>query len=512
ISTTIYRLTAHPLAKYPGLFFWRISQAPSARSAWTGDKHLKLLEAHKKHGSVVRVTPDTLCFNTETALRTIYGSRTINNIKSQYYVLQQQPPGNPSLFSETDKDRHARLRRVMANGFSERAIRSAEVHVLQTLPALRQFIDKRCEDGSWSSAIDMADLAAYYTFEVMGRTTFGKQFGMLEKEDERYMKNIIIGNGRYINAVACYPFILSEWLLTHNIFSYLPGKFAQLANESKIFESYCAKHVTERLSSTTAEKEDTKTSADFFTYVQNFKDPETGKGLSDKELASGAMLLIVAGADTSTTTLAALFFYLLHNPHTLERATAEVRSAFSNASEISNGPAFASLTYMNACIEEALRRSPPVPGILPRVALSGGMTVDNQFIPEGINVGVSAFAIHHNPEYYPDPFTYRPERWIAGSSPDATAESVAVAKRAFCPFGIGSRGCLGKGFAYLELRLAVATILFNYDVRLDPEDSMRGAGRKEWDAEGRGRENEYQLQDCFISDRDGPIIQFRRRQ
>lgn len=227
-------------------------------------------------GSVVRITPNTLCFDTGTALHTIYGPRSCNNNKSEYYVLQQQPPGHPSLFSETDKERHARLRRVMANGFSDRAIRSQEAHVLVTTQALRRFIDWRCEKNSWSSTINMADLAAYFTFDVMGRTTFSKQFDLFERADQRYIKKIIIGNAQYTNAIACYPFALTTWLMTHNVFRFVPGELAQLAKESKLFEEYTTDLLKDRSNGSHSDKSDAKDSADFFTYVQNFTDPETG--------------------------------------------------------------------------------------------------------------------------------------------------------------------------------------------------------------------------------------------
>ena len=70
---------------------------------------------------------------------------------------------------------------------------------------------------------------------------------------------------------------------------------------------------------------------------------------------------------------------------------------------------------------------------------------DGEWIPEDTVVGVPHYAIHHNAQYFPQPFDYKPERWTAGSDPTVTTESVNTAQSAFCPFSVGPRGCIGKG-------------------------------------------------------------------
>ena len=73
---------------------------------------------------------------------------------------------------------------------------------------------------------------------------------------------------------------------------------------------------------------------DFFYYLLNAKDPETGKGLSTPELWGEANVLMIAGSDTTSTTLAATLFYLVRSPETLAKLTKEVRSAFSTVEDI----------------------------------------------------------------------------------------------------------------------------------------------------------------------------------
>ena len=209
------------------------------------------------------------------------------------------------------------------------------------------------------------------------------------------------------------------------------------------------------------------------------------------------------GSDTTSTAFAACFFYLLHNPSCLERLSSEVRSLFADVEDIVLGPPLNPCRYLRACIDEAMRLAPPVPALLPREILSGGMTIDGHHFLEGTVVGVPTYAIHRKADYFPEPLAYKPERWLIDEKADklvVTAENLALAQSAFCPFSIGPRGCIGKGVAYLELSVALARTLFLYDMRLANGQDV-----------GRAPDGHYELSDIFVARKNGPIVQFRSR-
>jgi cytochrome P450 len=261
---------------------------------------------------------------------------------------------------------------------------------------------------------------------------------------------------------------------------------------------------------------------DFFYHLLKARDPETGLGFSTPELWGESNLLIIAGSDTTSTAMAATLFYLVRNERALAKVTEEVRGKFGDVEEIVAGQELNSCGYLRACIDEAMRMSPSVGGLLPREVLKGGITVDGHFIPEGTVVGTPHYAVHHVEEYYPRPFDFVPERWIAGTtwpSPAKTdsatptaavsEDDVARAQYAFCPFSIGPRGCIGKGLAYLEMTTTLARLLYTYDIRRavgvnDPGEGVEGREL------GREKPGEYQLRDIFTSLKDGPMIEFRR--
>lgn len=262
---------------------------------------------------------------------------------------------------------------------------------------------------------------------------------------------------------------------------------------------------------------------DFFYHLLKVRDPETGLGFSTPELWGESNLLIIAGSDTTSTALAATLFYLVRDPRALARVVAEVRSRFADVEDARQGAALAGCGYLRACVDEAMRLSPSVGGIVPREVLAGGLEVDGVHVPAGTVVGVPHYAIHHNEAYFPRPFEFIPERWIAGEMwPTSSSKSekprvvgeteVAAAQAAFCPFSVGPRGCIGKGLAYVEMTTTLARLLWLYDVRravgvADPAEGGRPGA--EW---GRDKKGEMQLVDTFTSWKEGVMVDFKRRE
>ena len=146
---------------------------------------------------------------------------------------------------------------------------------------------------------------------------------------------------------------------------------------------------------------------------------------------------------------------------------------------------------------------------MPREVLEGGIDIDGHRFPQGTEVGTSCYSLHHNEEYFPDPFTYKPNRWLVGSEPGVTPESVQLARSAFCAFSMGPRICLGRRMAYREMSLVIAKLVWLFDMRL-AEGSKIGEGGPNLPY-GRQRPGEYQLTDTFSAKSHGPMVEFSYR-
>lgn len=493
----VYRLFFHPLAKYPGPVLAKLTDAYMLYHAWKGDRHLEFWRMHEKYGKFVRFGPNSLSVNSNTALKDIYGFKA-NVRKSEFYDAFVHPA--PNTHNTRDKEVHARKRRVLSQAFSDSAVKGMERYVLSNI---RTFCDAIGDLGrevdekkGWTTPKNMADWCNWLAMDILGDLCFGKAFHMLDRPDNRYAVDLVgVAAQRHLicGTMPIVDKLSLDKILFHKIAAgrarYMGYSRAQLADRTALGDE------TDR--------------RDFFYHLLKARDPETGQGFTTPELWGESNLLIIAGSDTTSTAMAATLFYLVRNPSALAQVTAEIRKQFTTVEDIHQGPQLNSCTYLRACIDEAMRLSPSVGGLLPREVLPGGITIDGENIPSGMVVGTPHYTIHHNAAYYPDPFAYIPERWFTGGR--VSEHDVAVAQSAFCPFSIGPRGCIGKGLAYIEMAMTLARVLFLYDLRqaqgmVDPGEGKAGA---EW---GRHRSTEFQLVDTFTSLKDGPMVEFRKRE
>lgn len=248
------------------------------------------------------------------------------------------------------------------------------------------------------------------------------------------------------------------------------------------------------------------TREDFFHHLTKASDKEIGACLTPEELVSEATALIAAGNDTASTCIASIFFYLVHSPRILAKLVSEITSNFADVEDIIF-QRLQELPYLHAVIDESLRLSPPIPGLLARRVLTSGALIDGSYCPAGTVIGVSAYVLHHDEKYFPSASSFIPERWISEFHEDVDIETspqaMALAKSAFCAFSSGPRGCIGKNMAYMEISLSIARLLFLYEARASSSDTTLSRNSED--------KKEYRLWDYFISDREGPIVEFKRR-
>lgn len=201
--------------------------------------------------------------------------------------------------------------------------------------------------------------------------------------------------------------------------------------------------------------------------------------------------------------MTALFFYLSRYPPCYKRLATEVRSTFKQGTDIRSGSKLSGCSYLRACIDEALRITPPIGATLWREAYSDGnvgpIVIDGHIVPPGTQVGVNVYSLHHNEVYFPEPFTFKPERWVDDQIDD---EAKRLMHDAFSPFSIGARGCIGKSMAYLEASLVIAKTLWYFDFDRPEEESLRGFPNG-------GEHPTFQTGDQFGSSHTGPHIKFR---
>lgn len=205
MGLTIYRLTLHPLAKYPGPFLAKITPWYDVYHSYVKDRHLDQYKCEKKYGKVFRYGPNYLVINTAGGLKDIYTNAKTSPIKKgpQYKFLADY--GNVSTHSAIDKNVHAFKRRVLGHAFSDSALRNLEPMMIGTIDKWLTLLgaDASEEIKGWSKPKNMAKWANHVTFDVLGDLCFGKPFGMLESDKLRSLTDVMLVRARML-LVVCF--------------------------------------------------------------------------------------------------------------------------------------------------------------------------------------------------------------------------------------------------------------------------------------------------------------------
>ncbi len=188
---------------------------------------------------------------------------------------------------------------------------------------------------------------------------------------------------------------------------------------------------------------------------------EDGNSLTDMQIRDEVMTLLFAGHDTTTSTVAFMFYELAGNPELVAPIVAEQERVLGDRPLTAADLSGTALPELEMVVDETLRKYPPA-WIGPRRSLANfefaGMT-----LPGGVPVNYSSWVSHHLPDVFEAPDVFRPSRFTAEAK-------AALPKGAYVPFGGGSRTCIGMRFGQLEIRTIASLILRRYTLALRDED------------------------------------------
>ncbi|KAL3477270.1 cytochrome P450 [Aspergillus californicus] len=467
-SLTIYRLYFHPLSRFPGPRRNAISSLPSIYSLLRGRLGFDTKQLHDKYGPVVRVSPNELAFNSAQAWEDIYGFKTHgrkNFHKDPIHVGSVDPLPGASTLTMSDDTNHARQRRALAHSFSERALKEQE-HIIQHYVSI--LVAKLTEMAAQNQEFNLVNWLNFTTFDIIGDLAFGEPFGCLALGAFHSWVALIyqtVKVGALEQATRRFADAGSwtQQLLLHLIPDYLRQRRRDHLRLSK-------DKVEQRLRNGPSEHKD------FIHYILRQREKYD---LHENEIILNSALFIVAGSETTANLLSGLFARLLRteNAEKMRKLQAEVRSAFVSEEDIGYSRAGAAeLPYLNACLEEGLRIHPPLPIGLLRTVPEAGDSIDGHWVPGGVSVSVGGWAASHNPANFRECDTFIPERWLD----EGSVAFAADIKSGMQPFSLGPRGCIGRNLSYMEMRVILARLIWNFDFvstdgvwQWDPEGEMK---------------------------------------
>ncbi|KAJ6446846.1 4-coumarate-CoA ligase [Purpureocillium lavendulum] len=424
-SILVYRLAFHRLNRFPGPFLARISNVYPTSLSLKGFKFQLYLETqalHRQYGDIVRLADPR-------AIELMHSNQT-PCIKGPWYNILW--PGRP-LNAVRDKTAHAKRRRTWDKGLGASALRDYEPRVVDYTTQLLDRIEQ-----SHGVPMDAAKWFNLYSFDVMGDIGFGRGFGMLRDGKANYL----VSSSR--------NFMVLVRLFSHLVWLFPLYKLLPVVNtDVKRFEGWLVTHVQQRRE---------RQCVDLFSWIlQDYESLEKPTLQETIDLHADALLVVIAGSDTTAMTLTGLFFELAQQPRVAGLLQEEIDQCYSSSENVEpTAQSLAKLEYLQACITEALRKWPAAPSGLQRMTPPGGLQLGDVFIPGEVVVQCPQYAMFRDERLFTRPDEFLPERWT--TRPELVND-LARETSAFVPFSTGRFACAGKSLALMELRYAVSRIM-----------------------------------------------------
>ncbi|KAI0265982.1 high nitrogen upregulated cytochrome P450 monooxygenase 2 [Gloeopeniophorella convolvens] len=459
--TVAYRLSPwHPLAKHPGPVLARVSKLWSAMISAQGKQHIYYKNLHERYGDVVRIGPNELSIRDATIIPSVLGPGGL--AKGPMWDNRKE---SDALIAIRNPTLHAHARKPWDRGFSSRALKDYEPRIAKRVSQLEGRLEDmiRREEGATgakasSAVVDMNAWLGYFTTDFMGDMAFGGGFERMANEGKDDKIWTIMSDGLVIIAMASQV----SWILP------ILRRFSGGLN---LLTDWTRSQVKRRLSMGADRK-------DLFYYLSGEDQAEADRPPLSKVIQQG-FLAIVAGSDTTSTTMTAVIYYLIKHPTAYARLLKEIDEALPTGGESLDATHLSGLQWLNACINESLRLQPAVPsGSQRSVSLGKGPWISGtHVVPEQTQIAIHTYSVHRDPRNFYSPDAFKPERWLSGGSSDGAHNPTA-----FFPFSFGPASCVGKNLAWMEMRMVICSLLRRFRFSAAP-----GIPLKDWEASTEDR-------------------------
>ncbi|KAL7785169.1 cytochrome P450 [Trichoderma ceciliae] len=420
---TLHGLSADRLQHIPGPLIARFTPVWYWYLSWKGIECRVIAALHEKYGPAVRVAPNEIDISDGAAIHPIY----VENggfMKSSIY-RNFDINGFPTNFSVVDHAHRATRAKAVASLFAHQAIASSK-------PAMQKIIDatvaelERRKSTAAGRPIDVYNLFRAMAMDVMTEYLVGECFNSVGGERlsaAAFVDNFAAG-GRFFNLPGWIFAFIDHWAAK------LHKNKASITASNDVVQRFATKVVDDSIAQGEGE-----------TYQGRL----LSANVSREEAIAQIVDIMFAGTDGEARILAVFCWYLVQAPDKYDRACKEILQ--------SPGVDARSLPYLSGGVKEACRLAVANPTRLPRIVSSGGLKVPGlPAIPAGTSIGVGAYTLHFNPNIFPMPHDFIPERWLE-CTPEMLRDSFY--------FGKGPRQCIARNFASAILWWAAEALLLS---------------------------------------------------
>lgn len=436
-----------PLARVPGPRSFACTKWRLAYDDFRGSRTRTIHRLHEIYGPVVRVGPNEVSYNTLTALRQIYGAGSAFGRPESFYRVFDVF-GQPHMFTFYSSYEHSARKKLLSQMYAKSTIMKSPVaDSIQSKVA--QFLDMIKSDPVTASHLSKSlhyyslDNISWIVFRDCGRATSS----LTNRESDcRILNDIEEPTARryswfqlHLPRYTRWAMSRGSWLSsTLDAMGFLPGK-TPLAYSGLQDYALATFNAHRR-----GRNEIPDSSGSLMMRLLNAQAMNYGKdSFTDLDIAAECADHLDAGLKTTSDTLmfALWALSLPGHEHYQHRLAAEADTLKDTLSSSDNTTIVSPdlcdrLPFLDAVIKETLRLYAPIPASQPRTS-NRDTTIDGYLIPAGTFVSCQAYSLHRNPEVFPDPYTFNPERWLGDE------RQVAEMKRWWWPFSSGARMCLG---------------------------------------------------------------------
>ncbi|KAH6887004.1 putative benzoate 4-monooxygenase cytochrome P450 [Thelonectria olida] len=465
IYTFIYiPLYATPLCRIPGPTSFALTKWRLALGDRQGVRTRLIHSLHEKYGTAVRIGPNEVSFSSLSALRAIYGAGS-GFERTEFYRMFDVY-GRQNLFTFAGVKPHAERKKLLAHAYSKSVILSPNAIAK---PLIERNVKEYLELLATEKDIAEEIFRSLHWFSLDSITGFlyGDQHGGTHalrgnEEDRRLLNDIVDPTRKMLSWYAVHLRGYTKWLYTRSgVMEKVVTGLGLLPMKKPATYTGIRAHALKSWSSfdeAMAEKD----SPDLSIMEKLSTHSKTGKGtrLEALDIASELADHFLAGIDTtSDTAMFAIWALSLPKHREYQQALIEEVDSISNMDCNEDGnptvEAASKLPYLDAILKETLRLYAPLPASEPR-SLPVDTTIDGYLIPAGTVVSMSPYTLHRNPDVFPEPLQFKPERWL-GECGD-----LVEMKKWFWAFSSGGRMCIGLHLAMAEMTTLLAAIYRKY--------------------------------------------------
>ncbi|KAF3010218.1 hypothetical protein E8E15_001657 [Penicillium rubens] len=341
----------------------------------------------------MRISPNEVSFDDIEASDIIY-AQTSKFEKSEYYYRAFEDQG-PNLFSIRDRQHHSQAKRLVSHAFSRANVIQHESSIYDKALYLMDRIEQRAKERR---TIPLFPAFRCMTLDTISEFCFGKSTGALHMNnfESTTFEAIDKANGAVL-FFQYFPFLrhLIQWANNYKICA-VPNGFIELAQKAE------------------AGLQDVHSSGSW-TMFKNMISMAEKKStqLTKEQLVSEGMLMIVAGTDTTATSLSVTLHNLLQQPETYKKLQDEIRTAMPTMDSRPTIQVLDTLPFLDACVKEGLRLACPSHTRLPRTVPSDGWYFKKHYFPYGTNVSTSPLYYLHSDNVFHSPKKYNPFRCLS---------------------------------------------------------------------------------------------------